>query len=351
MTRSRTAGITMVLVVAGGALALSQTAVVPAVARVSALPEGCENGCSLQMLNAEYGWLKGRTQMWHTADGGKDWVPYSTPARVDDGDYAQMHAGENGFGWWFIIGRGPLYVTRSGGQAWTPLSLPSFDGVVSSVWSLPQNATAWLGGGVYEKNSTPDAPNYALRRDQYGGWSILKPIVFFTPDLGRSWSRQPMPDCSYNVIDLRFWTVHRGYAVGDGCFYYTADGGVSWRVGHILSDKYPSEDSRRGAITFLGESTGWMSFSDHSLFRTTNGGKNWQLISRVHYFGKAAGSGHLQFVTKLHGFGISDQSRLFETKDGGITWRQVRTPFLVRSLSVSIPGLVWVLSDTDMYRL
>lgn len=318
---------------------------------VAALPAACRSDCSLDMLNSEKGCIKNGKHIWCTNNGGKRWQPQPVPSALDNDPYPRFQLVNKDMAWWLLRGKGPLFVTGDHGKNWLPMSWPYFDGGIGAAWLMSNSLTVWVGGGLYENSETPDAPNYAVRVNSDGGWSILRSIIFLSTDNGRSWTEQHMPNCSYSIDEIRFWDRLRGFAVGDVCFYYTRDGGVTWLVGTLRIDTYPDDYARRTNTTFLDKNNGWMSFSDKSLLRTVDGGINWQLVSRSHSFARSENSRALQFVTRLHGFGLSERSQLFETEDGGFHWHLVSTPFLVRGLSASHLGATWILSDTDLYTL
>jgi photosystem II stability/assembly factor-like uncharacterized protein len=148
-----------------------------------------------------------------------------------------------------------------------------------------------------------------------------------------------------------FWDDKQGFAVGDGATYVTNDGGNSWTTsvfgtGRRVVRGYPNE-AGSPTFCFLDRDNGWLSLDDRSLYRTRDGGKNWNRLvaSGIRHFDS------LLFVNPTHGLAIAGWSELYETLDGGITWRLIKTGFWPRSLC-SLDALhVWVLSDTELYRV
>jgi len=193
---------------------------------VSALPTECRNGCSLQMISPNLSWLKGSVQLWETLDGGRSWKVKPLPRLAVPWDYADIQFADHRRGWLLMNALQELYETSDGAVTWEPKSLPLFDGQVWTAWLPPMTNFAWVGGGIYNPSASPTAPNYALKKYDSGGWGIMRPSIFVQKTVGRgTWKAHELPSCSYMVTQLRFWNEEAGFAVGDGCFYYTEDGG------------------------------------------------------------------------------------------------------------------------------
>jgi photosystem II stability/assembly factor-like uncharacterized protein len=106
-----------------------------------------------------------------------------------------------------------------------------------------------------------------------------------------------------------------------------------WRT--LNTESYPK---KRDDIVFADPLTGFYGTGKGKLYRTDDGGKNWQVIwSKPGTFIRSLG-----FVDSKHGFlgnlgaglaDITDTTALYETKDGGSTWQPARIG------SASIPGV------------
>lgn len=99
-----------------------------------------------------------------------------------------------------------------------------------------------------------------------------------------------------------------------------------WRT--FPTEAYPG---KRDSISFVDDTHGWYGTGAGDLFRTTDGGANWQKIaSRPGTFVRAVG-----FVDRQNGFignigtdyypGVTDETPLYRTRDGGVTWEAVDT--------------------------
>ncbi|RMG38502.1 MAG: T9SS C-terminal target domain-containing protein [Methanobacteriota archaeon] len=69
-------------------------------------------------------------------------------------------------------------------------------------------------------------------------------------------------------------------------------------------------------LYFMDENTGFIGCSS-GLYRTTDGGQNWQLIPNIIYV-----ANKITFANNQIGYVLSDNHFIFKTTDGGATWQQ-----------------------------
>jgi photosystem II stability/assembly factor-like uncharacterized protein len=106
-----------------------------------------------------------------------------------------------------------------------------------------------------------------------------------------------------------------------------------WRT--VPTEAYPK---KRDDIVFADARTGFYGTGKGKLYRTEDGGQNWQLVwSKPGTFIRALG-----FMDAKHGFlgnlgaglgGTTDTTPLYETKDGGLTWEPAKIG------SAAVPGV------------
>jgi photosystem II stability/assembly factor-like uncharacterized protein len=100
----------------------------------------------------------------------------------------------------------------------------------------------------------------------------------------------------------------------------------AWQT--LPTEAYPG---KRDSIHFVDENHGWYGTGAGDLFRTEDGGTTWRKIaSRPGTFVRAVG-----FVDRQNGFignigteyypGVTDETPLYRTRDGGVTWEAVDT--------------------------
>jgi len=97
------------------------------------------------------------------------------------------------------------------------------------------------------------------------GWHFSVGLSFKTEDGGITWTRI-WDESHTNIKSIHFVNESKGFIISSGLLE-SSDGGVSWtKHSYLESD----------AIFFLNDSTGWTAYK-HSIFRTINGGDNWNV--------------------------------------------------------------------------
>jgi len=316
---------------------------------LGALPPQCAaERCAIQMIDSKSGWLYGQSAFWKTGDGGVTWMAAPAPAlRLGDSVTGRFIGRSNGL---FLTVSQNLYESEDGGTHWAREGLPHFEGIAQSIWWFDGGPT-WLGGGEYVTSATPDAPNYAMKRDDLGNWQILEAFVFRKENAASAWVKQSLPSGALMIGQLQFWNKEQGIAIGDGAVYYTQSGGDHWERSIFRDAQVPPDDCFDGgalASIFLGSGRrGWLSTDLGCVYQTKDSGKTWSRIS-------SPGTPHFDsfaFVGAGRGLGIARQSQLYETLDDGQTWKQVNVGFRPRSFFVLEEHMTWLTSDSGLYQI
>src|SRR5207248_818013 len=157
-----------------------------------------------------------------------------------------------------------------------------------------------------------------------------------------------------------------GWAMNGLGLWLTLDGGKTWRT--ITPPNVSAAGdavARVNQIEFVDKRDGWISASDipgrapllrHlAIDRTTDGGRTWKSV--IPPGCALCGGTQLSFLDARHGYallGPPPQSRLYETANGGETWRLIANPpfvgaieFLNRStaLAVTRSGVLYRTTD------
>jgi len=180
-------------------------------------------------INENYGWAIGNNAVIiHTKDGGNTWVTQHSP--VSNVRLFKVHFINESVG--FIAGEKTILKTTNSGELWYELNT----GVphdFRDIAVLDKNTLVAVGGWLGNGNAAEESG-----------------IVIRSTDGGRSWDE---------IIRTRW---------GDdpGRHFFTA-------------------------VEFINENTGWMlggaymdNFNTTSLYETTDGGINWNIISEILYF-------------------------------------------------------------------
>lgn len=98
----------------------------------------------------------------------------------------------------------------------------------------------------------------------------------------------------------------------------TTDGGASWQPCVLPT---PTNQSRLAVIYFLNALTGWVSLVDNGtsyLYTTTNGGASWVLLNNP---GANPFPGvKMQFINANTGYSVDGQNTVYKSLNGGLNW-------------------------------
>ena len=167
--------------------------------------------------------------------------------------------------------------------------------------------------------------------DQHTGWAVGGNYPFGsragflvkTTDGGANWQSRPSPVAG-GLTAVFFRDSRHGWIGGNesstGQIYQTVDGGETWSLLFTLPPAYSVED-----IFFVDAQTGWVASSGRggSVFRTTDGGRNWEESDLVTGFING-----VFFLDQNVGWAVGEHvfspmgGVIFYTTDGGETWEQ-----------------------------
>jgi photosystem II stability/assembly factor-like uncharacterized protein len=351
----------------------------------------------IDFIDRNRGWAVGDAgTLLETTDGGAHWTSISATTANLTG--IQITTASNG---WAGGDRGTLL--RFDGTGWAVV--PSGTTISLKGVAAPDENAAW-GVGDYgmvtfaSSQGAPHVQNPTNTSEVYGpffidsrnGWTVgSNARIFRTQDGGVTWSQQvrdwrrdirwthlsnPARLCNKNadgtwaedpatalcirtsnihLYSIFFLTPLKGWAVGQpSLILYTEDGGSTWTEQNV--DAY-AEDCYQCAkagvylrrIQFVDENNGWAVGRFRTIYKTSDGGRSWRLLSNNWKFTTVDGtcttpSGMTLTRMGGHLFGLSvnpsDPNDLFvaggccapcnpeaiiaHTTDGGLTW-DIRT--------------------------
>jgi len=307
---------------------------------------------SVFFLNSTTGWVSSTIEATNvryvlkTLDGGKNWTRYSLDpsifATISNDVMLQFLDENNGFAGAKYEDR--FYKTTDGGVTWTRVSLPAIR--LTGMYFTDKD-NGWLTGYddaqvgyVLKTQDGGNTWNYVFRSGLYG---LAKPTaihfnkqgigymgtihawdsrgIYQSLDNGSTW--HCVGASSLNNIPKQMYTVSIDsvYAVvSTNLVKISTNGGQTWSDLSSCQMDYP------GRMQFYGELTGWICGYDNNtingtrdlVYKTTNGGMNWNLISQS---STAIFPTSLYFIDNKNGWmaGSKDTSILV-THDGGINW-------------------------------
>lgn len=199
-------------------------------------------------------------------------------------------------GW--IAGHTFIYRTTNGGQTWTPQ-----DSTKGAVFAMTVVNDSTM---LYANSSSAAYPGRGIRR---------------TTDKGQTWTIVDTNKHYYDEICMVNASV--GYVSGiptaansKPIVRKTTDGGATW---FTVTQTLPKGTYEMTGISFIDINTGWGVTYDGFVYKTTNGGLEWQLLDSL---------GHnsyrdLDFLNATYGWivgGISGTQKLAYTTNGGVSW-------------------------------
>ncbi len=167
-------------------------------------------------------------------------------------------------------------------------------------------------------------------------YSLALSLIFSSALLSQTSSWHVLPNAPYDPgrhEDIFFANPSTGWVINfQGPVYRTTDGGHNWDTLttslHSLLRSTGFFDTQTGIIGTLD--------SNHILFRTTNGGTNWTEITNISN-PKPKGICGISIVNSLIAYACgryNSPANILKTVDGGLSWT-----------SLSLPPYVWCLVD------
>lgn len=286
-------------------------------------------------------------RLFHTQDGGKHWqlisdrVPYTRFGLPDLFFLDEQH------GWMTTTDgtTGGVEMTDDGGRTWR--------GIVGDIGE-PRNIQFLT-------------PNQGFVILPYSSYNDNREALLRTDDAGATWRMiyGVPPPALWPAGPTQFFADGSGIGAGDGMYLYaedlsnntilsTNDAGRSWTKVTTLRGTCPSDYAVNiSALSFPDRQHGWLLLNcvvqSTVLYRTSNGGITWQAIAPSSTL--TDGLKGISFVDRVTGYVATSTGRLWRTDDGGVTFA------LVDNVAVHTPNfrfatkeLGWELRGVDLYE-
>lgn len=220
-----------------------------------------------------------------------------------------------------------IYKSSDGGNTWAQLTSPS---------GLGPNPFANIGMGN-EMNSIFVSPlNQLVSTHNAGASFTIKTLstplltdVFFidsiiayavgksvwkTIDAGDNWTKLYDFTVSTGWNSIFFTNEQTGWVIKREGVFRTINGGIDWQL--VNTDTFNLSSAQ--AIFFLNSDTGYIS-NNYSIEKTVNGGASWnKVFTCIHI----SAYHDIHFVSENVGY-ITDGTCIFRTTDGGNTWTKI----------------------------
>ncbi|MEO8446907.1 MAG: YCF48-related protein [bacterium] len=221
-----------------------------------------------------------------TVNGGVNWswINLSSNSLLD------LHFNSAGTG--FVVSNGgDVYKTTNGGNQWSN-----------------KNLQVALSGISFSENNKGNIIG------SFGN-------IFQTNNSGENWSSVSPSFVSANLNHVSFLNSNVGFIVGDsGKVLKTTNAGLNWNFLNLNTKENLTY------LKFIDESNGFI--SGNSIFKTTNGGTDWDSVSGFN--SKIS----VEFYDPLNWI-LMKNSYLFRTSDGGKNWTSFYSDPFIQSFNFS----------------
>lgn len=145
--------------------------------------------------------------------------------------------------------------------------------------------------------------------DKFTGWSCGFESVLKTTDGGITWTNTFLPGNHKSVF---FNDASKGWICGEnGKLFRTTNGGTNWEA--VSS----GVGSTLNSITFLNSLFGVIVGNNKVIQKTTNGGINWESINNI---GRQLDIFSVKIITANTIVTTANESYIFRSSNGGISW-------------------------------
>ncbi|MBI4761640.1 MAG: PQQ-dependent sugar dehydrogenase, partial [Chloroflexi bacterium] len=202
------------------------------------------------------------------------------------------------------------------------------------------------------QNSTPIRPDQFDRMTASSGWVLSGQNLFWTADAGQTWEEiGPAIPITASVQDVEFQDSDTGWILwsavsSDGSsrltLARTSDHGINWDVQPLALFESGEAETyvERAGMGWFDAQNGWIAvkqatssnFSVGVIFTTSDGGATWTRS-------KLPVADTVMFSTPQIGWAVGGPAgnQIFQTQDGGITWRDVSPVHSANVVTVYAP--------------
>ncbi len=258
--------------------------------------------------------------MYKTIDAGSSWFRVALPSGINlyNIEFTDSLTG-------YATGSQERYLkTIDGGYTWTQKAIgASYNGLYDITWASATRGficgerfyTTTNGGNSWNIGSNFSGfikTKMHFKNTQEGFAAPFSGGIGKTTNAGLSWT----VDTTANIIDLHEFDNAHFIGVKDSSVYETVDSGNTW----ILKYTLPVGDAE--AIHFSSAMKGWIGCANE-IYSTTDGGATWMASGYQH----AGTADVIAFDSlTLYSYSAIWQDLLYQTFDGGGSWRHHVTP-------------------------
>ncbi|MCX6158556.1 MAG: YCF48-related protein [Ignavibacteriae bacterium] len=255
---------------------------------------------------------------------------------------------------WVSGNQGIVMKTTNGGQNWIEQNTGVTNKILKSICAVNSNVVYIAGYFETILKSTNSGTNWeTIKNGPYGeghsyegvyfinentGWICGSgSLIFKTTNGGVSFDSVNIP-VGY-LYDIYFRNANEGLVCGEAAsMYKTTNGGLNWQEIPMVPNGLPLSNFYR--MTFFNSNTGYtQGIYTNKVFKTTNFGSSWDSIASV----QGAGDTYtICFPNEMTGWCAGSDGLIFKTTNGGYNWQQEIVP----PISTSYLHGLWFYNDS-----
>jgi photosystem II stability/assembly factor-like uncharacterized protein len=295
-----------------------------------------ESGTDTQLnkiffVDTETGWAVGDKVILGTSNGGDSWTVQDT----SDVFFRSVFFTDVNHGWAIgfpsDLAESVIYQTTNGGLHWQVQD--STEGDLYDIYFADADTGFICGGGVTKSlilKTTDGGATWEINMDySYGplcdihfsdllhGWAVgQNGLVMITENSGKLWNRHlPNLDVGYSYIyDVQFVNQDTGWCLGGEYLFKSTNGGENWEL------KSDPNILLYTALHFYNAETGWLLggksyFSTDKILYTSDGGASWQTQDSVQTDNMTS----IFFIDDKSGWVAGFNGLILKTTNGGIS--------------------------------
>jgi photosystem II stability/assembly factor-like uncharacterized protein len=322
------------------------------IAKISNLP-AAGAWLSLQFVNDRDCFFATPESLWRSSDAGKTWELLHHAIDYPD-TFVKVQFLDSTFGW--LKTNSGWYKSEDGGRSWVPFQTPLFpSGRLNEVKFLNRD-TGWIAGAALRPASSKElgsggVPNVPRALFDDIEKKVLTPVIYRTDDGGRTWKIQKLPSSLGSIEDIAFMDADHGIVLSGPDAFHTRDGGKTWQrvndprscIGEQDDGAYEGKPS---SPYLLDPSLEWVAFDDGRILRTTNGGQTWIELQPCDQTRPVV----VHFSSQDRGYGLGSDRFLYKTTDGGKQWNRIGAD-KYDAWSFLDNKHLWLISEHGLYRV
>lgn len=214
------------------------------------------------------------------------------------------------------------------GETWQTISTSLNSSTIRKVCFVNKDtgyfSTGYISeGGLYKSTNgginwvlvNASAPEISMFVSEMVGFGRGKK----TTDGGLTWNSINVPGAG-NIVETYFFTENHGYVVGNNNnLYRTSNGGLNWNMVYV---------GRVYSMYFINSQIGYASGTSGKFIKTINGGTSWITVAV-----STSSYDKIKFISQNTGYGL-DLNKTHKTTNGGINWSDISSDILETNFDI-----------------